>query len=82
MTSPLAELEVKGKAVKAASRRMAYLSTEVKNKALCNIAADLLAKKDEILEANRIDYQAGESPPSALRLLPRTFLRWQPFPTR
>ena len=74
MTSPLAELEVKGKAVKAASRRMAYISTEVKNKALCNIAADLLAKKDEILEANRIDYQAGEASGMGTAMLDRLML--------
>ncbi len=55
MKSAIEELEAKGRAAKAASRRMAYLSTEVKNKALHNIAGDLLAKKDEILSANQLD---------------------------
>jgi len=50
------ELELKVRAAKAASRRLAYLSTEIKNKALENIAGDLLAKKDGVLAANRRDY--------------------------
>jgi len=36
MKSAIAELEAKGKAAKAASRRLAHLPTEVKNKALIN----------------------------------------------
>jgi glutamate-5-semialdehyde dehydrogenase len=56
MKSAIKELEEKVRAAKAASRRMAYLSTEVKNKALHNISDDLLASKDEILAANQIDY--------------------------
>jgi len=62
MESAIEELEAKGRAAKTASRRMAYLSTEVKNKALANIADELLAKKDKILAANEIDYnEAKES---------------------
>jgi len=53
--SEIEELEAKGKAAKEASKRMAYLSAEVKNKALHNIAEDLTAKQDEILAANEID---------------------------
>ncbi|MDD5509839.1 MAG: glutamate-5-semialdehyde dehydrogenase [Dehalococcoidales bacterium] len=74
MTSPLAELEAKGKAVKAASRRMACISTGVKNEALRNIAADLSARKDEILEANRIDYRAGEASGMGTAMLDRLML--------
>ena len=61
MKSAIEELEAKGKAAKAASHRLAYLSTEVKNRALHNIADDLLAKKDEILAANQIDYKEAEA---------------------
>ena len=61
MKSAIEELEAKGKAAKAASRRMAYLSTEVKNQALHNISKDLLAKKDEILAANQIDFKEAEA---------------------
>ena len=55
MASPIEGLEAKGKAAKAASRWLSYLSTEIKNKALANISDDLLAKKDKILAANEID---------------------------
>jgi glutamate-5-semialdehyde dehydrogenase len=74
MKTPIEELEEKGSAAKAASRRLAYLSTEVKNRALGNIASDLLAKKGEILAANRIDYQAGESSGMSAAMLDRLML--------
>jgi len=68
------ELEAKGKAAKAASLRLAYLSAEIKNKALHNISDDLLARKDEILAANRIDYKAGESSGMSAAMLDRLML--------
>jgi len=74
MTSPLTELELKGEAAKIASRHMAYISTDVKNKALFNIAEDLLARTDEIMEANRIDYQAGEASGMGAAMLDRLML--------
>jgi glutamate-5-semialdehyde dehydrogenase len=61
MTSAKAELENKAKAAKAASRRMAYLSAEIKDKALHNISADILSKQKEILAANQKDYKEAES---------------------
>ena len=61
MKSAVEELKERGRAAKTASRRMAYLSTEVKNQALHNIADGLLARKDEILSANRIDYKEAEA---------------------
>ncbi|HXY74033.1 MAG TPA: gamma-glutamyl-phosphate reductase, partial [Dehalococcoidales bacterium] len=51
----LSELKAKGKAAKEASRKMAYLSTEVKNQALRNISTDLKTQKAEILKANAVD---------------------------
>ena len=74
MKSPIEELEELGGAAKAASRRLAYLSTEVKNRALCNIADDLLAKKEEILAANQIDYRAGEASGMSDAMLDRLML--------
>lgn len=74
MTSPIEELEAKGSAAKAASRRLAYLSTEVKNQALRNISEDLLAKKEAVLQANRLDYQAGESRGMDTAMLDRLML--------
>jgi len=50
----IAAMKAKGKAAKEASRRLAYTSTEVKNRALQNIAADLRRKKADILAANSI----------------------------
>ncbi|MAF85224.1 MAG: glutamate-5-semialdehyde dehydrogenase [Dehalococcoidales bacterium] len=74
MKSPVEELEAKGKAAKAASRRLAYLSAEVKNKALHNISDDLLAKKGEILAANQIDYLEGEASGMSAAMLDRLML--------
>src|SRR3972149_7807872 len=55
------ELGAKGKAAKAASRRLAYLSTDIKNRALANIADDIIARKSEILVANQIDYNEAKT---------------------
>ena len=74
MKSAIEELEAKGRAAKAASRRMAYLSTEVKNKALHNIADDLLAKQDEILAANKIDYHEAHNSGMSAAMLDRLML--------
>ncbi len=54
MQSAIEELENKAKAAKAASRKLAHLPTEVKNKALANIAESLMAREGEILDANRL----------------------------
>ena len=55
MTDDITELKAKGQAAKEASRRLAYLSTDIKNKALRNIAEDLRGKTREILAANKLD---------------------------
>ena len=74
MDTAIEELEEKGKAAKAASRRLAYLSTEVKNKALANIADDLLARKDKILAANETDYKEAEASGMDAAMLDRLLL--------
>jgi glutamate-5-semialdehyde dehydrogenase len=74
MTSAKAELETKAKAAKAASRRMAYLSAEIKNKALHNISADILAKQKEILAANAIDYKEAQDSGMNAAMLDRLML--------
>ncbi|HEX79217.1 MAG TPA: glutamate-5-semialdehyde dehydrogenase [Dehalococcoidia bacterium] len=68
------ELEQKAKAAKAVSKRMSYLSTEIKNKALCNIADDLSAKKDDILAANKLDYEAAKNSGMSDAMLDRLLL--------
>ncbi len=55
MMSSIQELEAKGKAAKAASRKLAHLPAEVKNKALLSIAQSLISREGEILEANSLD---------------------------
>ena len=74
MKPAIDELEAKARAAKAASRRMAYLSAEVKNLALHNIADDLLAKKDEILAANKIDYHEAHASGMSVAMLDRLML--------
>ncbi|MFH1003734.1 MAG: glutamate-5-semialdehyde dehydrogenase [Chloroflexota bacterium] len=74
MADAVKELETIGQAAKAASRRLAYLATGIKNQALNNIAADLLARKDGVLAANRVDYQAGEAAGMSPALLDRLML--------
>jgi len=74
MKSAIEELVEKGRAAKAASRRMAYLSTEVKNKALHNIFENLLTRQEEILTANQIDYRAAEASGMDAAMLDRLML--------
>jgi len=74
MKSAIEELKAKAGAAKAASRRMAYLSAEVKDEALHNISEDLLAKKDKILAANQIDYQEAEASGMSAAILDRLML--------
>ncbi len=67
------ELETKGKMAKAASRKLAFLPTAIKNKALLAIADALINRQGEILNANDHDYKeaetAGLSPAMLDRLL-------------
>ena len=67
-------LEATGKSAKNAARLMACTSTEIKNKALHNIASALLANKDEILSANRIDYEDAEASGMDAAMLDRLLL--------
>jgi len=74
MADPIEELKAKGRAAKAASHRLAFLSTDIKNKALRNIAEDLITRKDEILAANAVDYRAGEEAGMGAAMLDRLML--------
>ena len=68
------EVEVKAKAAKAASKKLAYLSTEVKNKALLAIADELVAKQGDILSANHKDYGEGDKAGMSAAMLDRLLL--------
>jgi len=74
MKSAVEELKAKGMAAKSASRRLAYLSTDIKNKALLNIAGDLLVRKEEILTANKKDYDKAKASGMGAALLDRLML--------
>jgi len=74
MHSAIVELEEKGKTAKAASRKLAFLSTEVKNKALFNIAEALIDRKDAILAANKIDYEEAKVSGMSEAMLDRLML--------
>jgi len=74
MQSAITEVEQKGKAARAASRRLAFLATEVKNKALLSIAEALLARQDKILTANNLDYKEAEASGMNAAMLDRLML--------
>ena len=74
MTVVTDELETKAKAVKAASRQLAKLSTQTKNQGLLNIAEALNARQEEILEANEKDYKQGQQDGLSKALLDRLLL--------
>ena len=74
MQSTIEELETKAKAAKAASRKLAHLPTEVKNKALVNIAESLVAREGEILDANRLDCEDAKATGMEEAMLDRLML--------
>ncbi|MCJ7655913.1 MAG: glutamate-5-semialdehyde dehydrogenase [Dehalococcoidia bacterium] len=70
----MTELEEKGKAAKAASKKLASLPTEVKNRALFGIADALRARQNEILAANSQDYKESEASGMSAAMLDRLML--------
>lgn len=74
MKSGVSELEEKGKAAKAASKKLAFLPTDIKNKALLGIADAIKARQKEILAANSQDYKESEASGMSAVLLDRLML--------
>ena len=74
MKASVRELEEKGRAAKAASRKLAFLPTQTKNKALLNIAEALIDERDEILAANKIDYDEARASGMSEAMLDRLML--------
>jgi glutamate-5-semialdehyde dehydrogenase len=74
MKNAIDDLKTKGRAAKLASRRLAYISTDIKNKALHNIAEDILLRKDEILAANERDYETAQATGMGAAMLDRLML--------
>jgi len=73
----VSELAQKGAAARAASKRMASLSTEVKDNALLNIAGDLETRQEAVLAANREDYAEAEAEGMDAAMLDRLMLSRQ-----
>ena len=67
-------LEIATKA-KNASKKVATLSTEIKNKALLNIANNLKANEDKIFEANKMDLELAKPLVEAEKLSQSVFNR-------
>ena len=65
------ELQRKGQAAKQASRKLAVLDTNTKNKALMAMADALLAKQEAILKANEIDLANAEAKGTSKALMDR-----------
>lgn len=67
-------LEIATKA-KNASKKVATLSTEIKNKALLNIANNLKANEDKVFEANKMDLELAKPLVEAEKLSQSVFNR-------
>ena len=74
MRDAIAELEKMGQAAKAAARKLAILSSRVKDQALLNIADGLLAKEEAILAANKRDCDAAKGEGMDAAMLDRLLL--------
>jgi glutamate-5-semialdehyde dehydrogenase len=74
MTMTATDLETMGRAAKQAARRMTTVSSEVKNQALNNIAEALTAREEEILAANRVDYEESQRAGLPEKVLDRLLL--------
>ncbi len=64
-------MEEMGKKAKEASRKLLLLDTGTKNNALLAIAEELIARKEEIKEANRTDLENGKKSGLSFALLDR-----------
>jgi glutamate-5-semialdehyde dehydrogenase len=74
MTAVASEIEQKGQAAKRAARKLATISTAIKNQALNGLADALAAHEDEILAANARDVERGRSDGLAAAALDRLTL--------
>ncbi len=67
-------LEEMGKKAKQAALELGVLTTQVKNRALEEMAGALLSREKDILEANRLDLQAGRESGMSAALIDRLTL--------
>ena len=73
-TATIEDLMAKGRLARAASGRLARLSSDVKNRALLNIAAALESDQSAVLQANQADYQIAEAEGLSAPMLDRLLL--------
>jgi glutamate-5-semialdehyde dehydrogenase len=74
MKTDSTELIKKTTAAKKASKILAHLSTQTKNKALHSIADALIAKQDEIIKANKLDCNGAKKSGMDAAMLDRLML--------
>ncbi len=74
MEKSLSELELKAGRARAATRRLAFLPTEVKNRALTSVATALRDSAASIVAANREDYAEAKASGMSLAMLDRLLL--------
>ena len=73
-TDGISQLEALGQAARAAARKLVFLSTEVKDRGLAAIAEGLRQREEEVLTANRLDYEEGKAAGLSEALLDRLLL--------
>ena len=74
MQEELRELETKARRAKEATRRLAFLPTSVKNRALKAVAAALRDSGERVIAANREDYAEAKSSGMSEAMLDRLLL--------
>jgi glutamate-5-semialdehyde dehydrogenase len=74
MQSKENELEIKGKAAKDASRKLAFLPTAIKDRAIIAISDAIMKRLSEILAANEKDYKEAEASGMNTAMLDRLML--------
>jgi len=74
MESAVRELEEKGNLAKSAARKLAFLPTETKNRALLDVAEAVMDQQKEILAANKIDYEESKASGMSEAMLDRLLL--------
>ena len=74
MTTATPDFHSLGQQARAAARKLAKASTKAKNKALENVATALMERQDQVLTANKKDYEAGGKSGLSEALLDRLLL--------
>ncbi len=68
------ELHKKGQLAKEASKKLAFMPAEIKNKAISAIADAIISQQSEILEANNLDYEEAKATGMGAAMLDRLML--------